>query len=78
MVQNQQQNGTGSLGVRRLFRDYFWPDFRLSGGGLGVGWTTENGREKKREREKRLQWDKEARHIEEGGRSLRNQTVLKL
>lgn len=77
MKQNQQQNGTGSLGVRRLFRDYFWPDFRLSGGGAGGGVDNRKWEEKRREREKRLQWDKEARHIE-GGRSLRNQTVLKL
>lgn len=56
MVQNQQQNGTGSLGVRRLFRDYFWPDFRLSGGGLGVGWSGVDNRKwegkEEREREK--------------------------
>lgn len=69
MMQNQQQNGTGSPGVRRLFRDYFWPDLRLSGGGRGAGWSGVDNRkweEKKREREKRLQWDKEARHMEEG------------
>lgn len=58
MMQNQQQNGTGSPGVRRLFRDYFWPDFRLSGGGRGAGGGVEWGGQQKmggkeeREREK--------------------------